>query len=197
MYETRTLYRILVICVFVLLMTIGIYLGTLYISDTEAKDNTVDVVSEDDVEPYVESSNPEVKNEEATDENRNFTVTYVDIYSECGHRKERYESYINEDKEKIKEKIEKENIYSLAGEEDGILIFERVYKGMCTDHYKLKIENEKVVVYKINESGTYEIYQILEVDIDTIREDIKEQLKQGVTLDSLDELFVFLEDIES
>lgn len=197
MYETKTLYRILVVCIVVLLMTLGIYLGTEYIEKTELKDRVVDVVSEDDVKIYVDNNNSVMEKEEQQEDNANFTVTYVDVYSECGHRKEKYVNYINGDKKKITEEVEQDNIYSLVGEEDGILIFERIYQGMCGDHYKLKIENQKIVVYKINTKGKYELYQTLEIDINTIREDIKSQLEQEVVVDSLDELFIFLEDIES
>lgn len=197
MYETKTLYRILMVCILVLLMTIGIYIGTKYIVKTEAQNKVVDVVSKKDIKPYKESIETSIKTEEQKSLDNNFTATYVDIYSECGHRKERYVSYINGDKEKIKQQEEQKNIYSLIGEQDGILIFEKVYQGVCGDHYKLKIINEKIAVYKINEKGKYELYQMLEIDINVIREDIKAQLEDEVVLDSLEELFMFLEDIES
>lgn len=195
MYGSRAIYRILIVCLMVLFMIAGMYIGTRYIAKTEANPDVQDVVNKDNVKVYSEEESKEEEEEESDAE---LTVTYVDIYSECGHRKERQALHVRGNKEKIEESEDKSGSgYELMAEEDGILVFERVVEASCTDHYKLAIVGDKVCVYKINEKGKYELYQTLEVELDTIREDLVEQLKNGVVLDSLEELFVFLEDIES
>lgn len=195
MYGSRSVYRILIICLMVLFMIAGMYIGTRYIAKTEASPDVQDVVNKENVKVYNEEEN---KEEEKDDTETDVTVTYVDIYSECGHRKERQALHVKGSKEELEASEEENgNGYELMAEEDGILIFERVLEASCTDHYKLAIVDDKVCVYKINEEGKYEPYQTLEVELDTIREDLLEQLKNEVVLDSLEELFVFLEDIES
>lgn len=198
MFESRMVYRILMVCLMVLIMIAGIYVGTKYIAKSEVSKSAVDVVNDDNIKVYGEEDDKKEEKDIKENKEEDLIVTYVDIYSECGHRKEGKAVHIHGNIDKVKENIEGGNDgYELMGEEDGLLIFERVYGGSCTDHYKVGINNGKICVYKINEKGEYDLYQTLEIDLETVREDVKEQLENEVVLDSLEELFVFLEDIES
>lgn len=202
MFESNVMSKILTVCLMVVFMIAGIYIGAKYIEKTEDGENNkvVDVVNETSVKVYNEEE--EEQQEEPEKENieviEDITVTYVDIYSECGHRKEEQSVHMHGNKEQIVDNVENSGYgYELMGDEEGMLVFERVYKGNCEDHYKIALKDGKVVVYRTNENGEYELYQTLEIDATMIREDILKQLELGVNVDSTEELFLFLEDVES
>lgn len=202
MFESNVMSKILTVCLVIVFMIAGIYIGARYIGKTEddIENKVVDVVNETNVKVYKEEEEEkeDKQEEEEIEVIENVTVTYVDIYSECGHRKENQSVHMHGNKEKIVDSVENSNYgYELMGEDEGILIFERVYKGSCEDHYKIALKDNKVVVYRTNNKGEYELYQTLEIDITMIREDILNQLELGVIVDSTEELFLFLEDVES
>ena len=201
MFESNVMNKILTVCLMVVFMIAGIYIGARYIGKTEdeVENKVVDVVNESSVQVYKEEEKePEEEKEEEIEVVEDITVSYIDIYSECGHRKESQNLHTHGNRDKIVENVENSNYgYRLMGEEEGILIFERVYEGSCEDHFKITLKDNKVVVYRINDNGEYELYQTVEIDITMIREDILKQLELGVVVDSVEELFIFLEDVES
>lgn len=201
MFESNVMSKILTVCLMVVFMIAGIYIGAKYIGKTEDGENNkvVDVVNETSVKVYQEEEEEqEEKKEEEIEVIEDITVTYIDIYSECGHRKEGQSVHMHGNKEKIVDNVENSGYgYELMGDEEGMLVFERVYKGNCEDHYKIALKDSKVVVYRSNDEGEYELYQTLEIDVTVIREDILQQLELGVVVDSIEELFIFLEDVES
>lgn len=190
----KTMYRFLVVTVFILLMSLGIYIGAKYMDMTDnKKSEEVSTAKKENVNIYKD----EVK-EETKEETKDVSINFVDIYSDCGHlittsRKERNttkENIINELKNKNSE-------YSLAGEQDNVLIFEKTYKGKCHNHYKVKLENNEIVIYKIGDSGGYELYQSSGVLKETIREDLITALIDGIEAYGIEELYIIMEDIES
>ena len=87
--------------------------------------------------------------------------------------------------------------YRLVGEQDGILIYQKVHTGKCMNHYKVILENDVVVIYRMSENGEFKPYQTTEITSTMLREGIKEQLEQGIIVDDIEELFLLMEDIES
>ena len=188
------MYRILVVTVFVLLMSIGIYIG-LDISDKkESKNKEVVVSNTDNVKIYDENAVDLTPEEEITD----VDVKFTDIYPDCGHSIEQKEHYSGTTKEKVKKEIEEKDVtYKLVGEKDGILLYEKVHIGKCMNHYKVILEDNVVKIYRINEEGEYKLYQDTEITSTMLREGILDQLEDGIFVDDIEELFLLMEDIES
>lgn len=192
------MYRILVATVLVLLMVVGIYIGV-ELSD----DNTVDKAKANEQNIQVSNTDAiqiydELAQMEQEDELTEVDVKFTDVYPDCGHNIESEEHQPNTTKEKVKKEIEDKDLgYRLIGEQDGILLYQKVHIGKCMNHYKVILENDVVAIYRINETGEFEPYQTTEITSNMLREGIKEQLEAGIVVDDIEELFLLMEDIES
>lgn len=189
--ESKTMYRILVATVFVLLMTIGIYIGLEITEEDVPVVEKVSVSNTNNIEVYDE---PIEEIEELTD----VDVKFTDIYPECGHTIESKEHESNTTKEKVRKQVEERDLgYRLVGEQEGILLYQKVHIGKCLNHYKVCIEEDVVTIYRMSENGEFVLYQVTEITTNMLREGIKEQLEEGIVVDDVEELFLLMEDIES
>ena len=193
--SSDTMYRILLGTVFVLLITLVIYVG-INITDKEP----VSEVSQNKnivVEPYNEDEVTNDTQPRVEEDRINVVAKYVDIYSECEHEIENTEQYYDTVMETAKQESRKKHQeYSLVDETGNILIFERVYKGKCPNHFLVKVEENFLNIYRLNEKKEYELYQQSEIELELLREGIKEKLEIGIQVDGLSDLFILLEDIE-
>lgn len=200
--KTDTMYRVLVGTVFALLVTLVLYVGINFVGNEEkpveeAKNNEL-VVDNKDVSVYREDDDDSDDDEDDEDDRINVIAKYVDIYSECEHEMDTSEQYYNSTLNTVKD-IARDNHqeYSLSEESGNILVFERVYKGKCPNHFLVKIEENNLCIYRINLEGEYELYQHTEIAAEFLREGLQEKLNDGIYVNGLSELFVLLEDIES
>ena len=199
MDDRRKLYQLFVIVVMLVLLTGGILIG-LFISkdDNMIGENDTSIETEEVSNKEVEIYNMEENNSKEED----VEIVYVDIYKDCNHvsenRSNEYGVNIEEIKQRELDKIEKEKSeYKLVKDADGILMFERTYNGKCPNHYMLKFDNDNVVIYKCLEEDKYEKYQETEIKKDSIRPDLVYRLEEGVEAETLEELYMLLEDLES
>lgn len=192
------MYRILVATVLVLLMVVGIYIGVELSDDNtedkaKANEQNIQVSNTDAIQIY-----DELAQIEQEDELTEVDVKFTDVYPDCGHNIESEEHQPNTTKEKVKKEIEDKDLgYRLIGEQDGILLYQKVHTGKCMNHYKVILENDVVAIYRINKTGEFEPYQTTEITSNMLREGIKEQLEAGIVVDDIEELFLLMEDIES
>ena len=192
--SSENMYRVLVATIFILLMVIGIYIGV-ELGDENMPQSQPDVIvsNTDSIKIYDEQATIE-EEEEILD----VDVTFTDIYPDCGHSIEAKEHQENTSKRAIKKEIEKKDLgYKLIGEQEGILLYEKVHTGKCMNHYKVTLENNVVIIYRISKSGEFEPYQTTEITKDMLRGGIKEQLEEGIVVDDIEELLLLMEDIES
>lgn len=191
--KQETMYRILVGTVFVLLITIVMYVG---LNVVEEKETPKDIAKEPEI--VVDNKDVVVYNEEDEKEEKiNVVAKYIDIYSECDHELNTSEQYYNTTMDTVKG-VARQNHpeYSLSEESGNILVFERSYKGKCPNHFLVKIEDKNLCIYKVNTEGGFDLYQQTEIASEFLREDLQERLTDGVYVDGLSNLFVLLEDIE-
>jgi len=202
--KTDTMYRVLVGTVFVLLVTLVLYVGINFVGKEEnrveeAKNNELVVDNKDVIVNHNGNDGSENGYNDDEEQDRiNVIAKYVDIYSECEHEMDTSEQYYNSTLDTVKN-IARDNHqeYYLSEESGNILVFERVYKGKCPNHFLVKIEESNLCIYRINLEGEYEVYQQTEIAAEFLREGLQEKLKDGIYVNGLSELFVLLEDIES
>lgn len=192
--KVENMYRVLVATVFLLLMVVGIYIGLEVTEKPNRQTNQeVSVSNTDAVKIYDETE--DVKEKETLVD---VDVKFTDVYPDCGHNIESNEHQESTTKEKVKKEIEDKDLgYRLVGEQDGILIYQKVHTGKCMNHYKVVLENDEVVIYRMSENGEFKPYQTTEITSGMLRDGIKEQLQEGIIVDDIEELFLLMEDIES
>lgn len=190
--RSETMYRVLIVTVFILLMVVGIYIGMSIFDNKEQKNIVASNTQE--IEVYNESEQSGVDEEKVMD----VYINYTDVYPDCGHSIEDKELESDTTMNNVKQKVaNKDTGYRLIGEEDGVLIYQKVHTGKCRNHFKVILENNIVVVYRMGETGEFELYQETEITYELLREGILEQLKDGIEVDDLEELLLLLEDIGS
>lgn len=191
--RTETMYRLLVATVFILMMTVGVYIG-IEVTDKENNNTQNVVVSNTDNIKIYDEEIVEEKVEEIIDVN----VKFTDVYPDCGHNIESEEMHSETTLDTVKKEIEDKDLgYKLMGEQDGVLIYQKVHTGKCMNHYKVILENDVVTIYRMGKTGEFELYQVTEITAGMLREGIIEQLKEGILVDDIEELFLLMEDIES
>ena len=191
--KTESLYKILFGVSLILFFVVGIYIGVGISKEEEQKDVIASTNKKVDisVEPYEE----EIEQEETLID---VVIKYTDVYPDCGHTIDSEEKYENTTIDNMKCEVDERDLgYRLIGIEDGILIYQKVHTGKCLNHYKVIFEDGTVKIYRNNIEGEYEYYQDTEITIETIREGIREKLKEGIIVDELEELLLLIEDIES
>jgi len=199
MDDKNKLYQLFVIVFMLVLLTGGILIGVAMSKEEKvefSKDELIDEIVEE-----VKSKEVEVYEEEY-EEVQDVEIVYVDIYNDCNHasenRSNEYGVNINDVKERELDKIQKEKSgYTLVKDSQGILIFEKKHECKCQNHYMLKFENDSVVIFRYNENGEYEKYQETDIQKESIRPDLVYRLEEGIEAETVEELYMFLEELES
>lgn len=193
------LYQVFVAVVMLVLLTAGILIGlAVSKSDIEEEKETAEVVEK--VEE-VSNKNVELYNK-VYEEKQDIEIIYVDIYNECDHKEENksneYGANFEEVKKRELDKIEKDKSgYRLVQDSNGILMFEKEYNCKCSNHYMLKYDGDIVAIYRYNEAGEYEKYQDTDIPKESLRPDLAYRLIDGIEAETVEELYMFLEELES
>ena len=107
---------------------------------------------------------------------------------------------LDELKKREEEKQKKLNEkYEIVEQSNEKLVYKRSIDKYCPNHFKVKIngEEDKVVIYSLEDDDIITVYKEIEVYKDTLREELVDELKQGIAVDSKKELNLLIEDIES
>lgn len=199
MDDRRKLYQLFAVVSMLVLLTGGILIGLA----VSKEDNTVEEVEGSSVQEVsnedVEIADIEVYEEE---EEQDIEIVYVDIYKDCNHasenRSNEYGVNIDEIRQRELDKIEEEKSeYKLVQDSDGILMFEKEYDCKCSNHYMLRFENDLVVIYRYSQQGEYVKYQETDIMKEGLRPDLAFRLEEGIEAETLEELYMFLEELES
>lgn len=193
------LYQVFVAVVMLVLLTAGILIGlAVSKSDIEEEKETAEVVEKTE---EVSNKNVEIYNK-IYEEKQDIEIIYVDIYNECDHKEENksneYGANFEEVKKRELDKIEKDKSgYRLVQDSNGILMFEKEYNCRCSNHYMLKYDGDIVAIYRYNEAGEYEKYQDTDIPKESLRPDLAYRLIDGIEAETVEELYMFLEELES
>lgn len=187
-YMSKTLYRIIILSIAVVLLTVGTYIGVKIAGTTYVDNKVLESVPDKvvNVTPVIGIYKSELQD---------IKVIYEDYYLCCKH------TIINENmefgitKEEIKEKVDKE--YKLIEETDDILTFRKEIDSYCPNHFELRLESDYVIIYQIIKDDVYSIYKNTEIPRTSIRDELAEELVKGIRVDSLEELNMYIEDLES
>ena len=185
-------YRIFLIIILGVLLSLGIFIGLNIYGDDE-ESNTVSVVNKENVDVYVEPYKEDGLIED-------IEVIYVDIYKDCNHIiQKKYYMYGKtlEDVKIYEEETLDSNGYVLVKSSDGVLMYEKDYYCKCPNHYVLKMDDDKVVIYRYADNNEYVKYKDTGILVESLKPDIKAQLMLGIETETTEELYMIIEDMES
>lgn len=192
--EENTRYRILVISIFFVIVILGIYIGFMFGSKTTIDYSTPVVNNEDDGEVVI------YKEPEKINKKYDIEVIYEDYYTICGETvttgKTVKNTTIDELKKSEISKIENDK-YKIVEEDKDRLVFRKEIAEYCPNHFKVYLENDVVIIYSMVDDNTNRMYNKLEITKDLIREELIAELEKGIRVDSLSDLNLLIEDLES
>lgn len=118
-------------------------------------------------------------------------------YEACGHTIKEYinapDDTINKTEQEIKELYSNWAIQSFSNNE---IVMNKKETGECGEHYIIKEDNEKIVVYKLNENSEEEFYKETEIITRYLPEEDKSNIKNGIRVNGKEALNCLLEDYE-
>lgn len=126
------------------------------------------------------------------------SLTIEKYFKGCGHTSveviEIPKELVNMTEEELQKKYEKWTIKKF--EEKDIHLYREI-DANCSSHFVVKEENGKVAVFAQITDKNIQLKETTNIDFDTLREDDKELIREGVELYGEDELSSFIEDFES
>ena len=195
-------YRLFVFGIMIVLLGIGGVLGYRIVnnSDEIAQDPYREpVISDSNVVIYDQS---EQKVTPVSTSTYDIEVVYNDYYTLCKetisdstiHYGVDIDELKKEEENKQKESGKK---YDILDESNERIVYKRECNTYCPNHFKIILEDGKVNVYSVITEDKQELYKTLEIPVETLRMEVKNELSAGILINSKNELKLIIEDIES
>ena len=127
----------------------------------------------------------------------NTLIIYKTYYTKCKHYIQRYEdidaSLVNLTQKEFKEKNREWSIEKFSGEE---IELSKEEEAFCNEHYKLKLENEVIIIYKIDEQGNEIEYEKTDITTEYLTNEDILKLTTGIEVYGKENLTNTMEDYE-
>ena len=127
----------------------------------------------------------------------NTLIIYKTYYTKCKHYVQEYKdidaSLVNLKKEEFKEKFKNWDIDKFSSEEIEV---SKEEEGFCGQHYKLKLENSTIVIYKVGEDGVETEYEYTGITTEYLTEEDILKLAEGIYVYGKENLTSTIEDYE-
>lgn len=191
-------YKILFGILIVVLFAGGIFLG---IKISSPKDNSEALKTLNKVEESLIYDESE-KSIQTLSKTYDIELVYEDNYTLCGESTTKKETIYDTTLEELKSREEKKQedegkVYKIKEESNEKLVYSRNISENCPNHFKVVLEENVINVYKVIDEDTKNLYRKIDTQDKLIREDVKEELKKGIKIDSYEELNLLIEDLES
>lgn len=118
-------------------------------------------------------------------------------YKKCDHTINEYvelpQELVNLTKEQVQEKYAD---WEVIGFEKGKITLYKEFDDVCGEHFKLKVEDEKIVVYKENNDGSETLYEKTNISSEYLTEADLLNMQDGLEIYGKEELNQVIEDFE-
>ena len=118
-------------------------------------------------------------------------------YTKCDHTINEYvelpKELVNLTKEQVQEKY---SDWEVIGFEKGKITLYKEFDDVCGEHFKLKIEDGKVVVYTVNNDGTETLYEKTNISSEYLTETDLINMQDGLEIYGKEELNKILENLK-
>ncbi|MEG1142268.1 MAG: hypothetical protein RSE41_07475, partial [Clostridia bacterium] len=171
MYRKYRKYLIYFTCI---LFVIGAYIGFKY----GAKDTKV----------YIEENKVETIDpvEVLAKENPDIEVTYITYYTKCKHEVIEKNTEFGSN---IEDLILKNKEYTVKDRTATTLTLIKNIDTNCSNHFKLTLTDGNVVIYNVISDTVCTLYKNTLISENRIRDELKEELRNGVIVNSTEELY--------
>lgn len=118
-------------------------------------------------------------------------------YEQCDHTINEYVELPQELVNLTEKEVQAEYAdWEVIGFEKGKLTLYKEFEEACGEHFKLKIEDGKVVIYVVNEDGTESVYEKTNISSEYLTETDLLNMQEGLEIYGKEELNQTIEDFE-
>ena len=127
----------------------------------------------------------------------NCRITLTKYYKQCKDSINEYiqvpQELVNCTQEELKNQYKDWEIKEFSSNQ---IVLYKEFEGECGEHYVLKSEDGKIVIYKIKESGKEEVYEKTKIATDYLPEKDRNALNQGFKVNGKEKLNEVIESFE-
>lgn len=127
----------------------------------------------------------------------NALLTLRRCYKECNHTINEYidipQSLVNKTQEDLVKEYPNWEIEKYSNTE---IILYKEFESTCGQHFILKSNNEKIVIYRLNDNDEEELYQETEISTNYLTETDKMEIEKGIRVNGSEELNQLIENFE-
>lgn len=195
--------RTMMIIVAVLLSVATIYsIYAIFSTENDVEeDNNETYVSEqikdECTEEYIEEQTAKTVSVEQEKVSANAILVLKKYYAKCEHTINEYvelpKEIVNMAKEEVKTQYPEWEVIGFSS--DKVTLYKE-FDDVCGEHFKLKVEDGKVVVYMVNKEGTENLYQRTNISSEYLTETDLINMQDGLEIYGKEELNQIIEDFE-
>ena len=190
---------IIVVCI-ILIIVLGIWLGYTIYNNSETNTGGENMLAEN-LNNYEIQENTEISSLETSVEEEKTTpntlIIYKTYYTKCKHYIQEYKdidaSLVNCTESELKERCKDWKIEKFSPEE---VEMSKEEEKFCNQHYKLKLENNVIVIYTIDEEGRETEYEQTGITTEYLTQEDILRLTTGIIVYGKENLTSTIEDYE-
>lgn len=193
MFLKKTVWIIIII----LIIIFGIFIETRIFNSKDRKHNKIinnNIIKQ---EENTEISSLEISSKEEERTTPNTLIIYKIYYTKCKHYIQKYEdidaSLVNCTENELKEKCRGWRIDKFSSKE---VEMSKEEEKFCNEHYKLKLENNVIVIYNVDENGVEKEYEQTGITTEYLTEEDILKLTTGIYVYGKENLTSAIEDYE-
>ena len=192
----RVFFIFLILMIIILGIIVGVYWNKTSMKHKE-NNEVENVLALPDVteENKLEISKEIVSKEEKTTPNT--LMIFSTYYTKCKHYINDYQEVdancVNLEEEDLAEKYREWKIISFSEEQ---VTLEKEEDGFCNQHYKLKLMDDRIIIFEIDEENNEKEYEITEITSEYLTAEDILKLKEGILVFGKENLTAVLEDYE-
>lgn len=193
--------RVIWIIGIILIIILGIWLGIYFYDRKEVvQENSISnntILQVDDNTNQLDMINTIQINGQEEKTTPNTLMIYKTYYTQCNHYINEYSdidiSAVNLTEDEIKEKNPEWEIEEFSKEQ---IVFTREKEEFCNQHFKLKMVDDKVVIYHLDKDNNETEYKRTDITAEYLTQEDVLNLKQGILVFGKENLTSVLEDYE-
>lgn len=189
---------IIAICLIAVIL-LGIIFGFIIynnepVVDSNNVENNINILAVENESKVTETLKTSAEDEKTTP---NTLIIYKTYYTKCKHYIQKYEdidaTLVNLTEKEFKEKTKGWSLEKFSSEE---IELSNEKEEFCNEHYKLKLENNVIVIYKIDEDGKETKEEETEITTEYLTNEDIFKLTAGIEVYGKENLTSTIEDYE-
>lgn len=154
-------------------------------------------IQDECTEEYIEEQTTKTVSVEQEKVSANAILVLKKYYAKCEHTINEYvelpKEIVNMTEEEVKKQYPEWEVIGFSS--DKVTLYKE-FDDVCGEHFKLKVEDGKVVVYMVNKEGTESLYQRTNISSEYLTETDLINMQDGLEIYGKEELNKIIEDFE-